>query len=209
MLKLVITRPSYETTTKYLFAWNQKVIKTAKIKSVETTDLSKQYATKRNLTDALFQSKPDLVFLNGHGAPDMIAGQDNEILIKAGINEDILKGKHVHALSCETGKILGPAAVSIGAKSYIGYKEPFVFIASKGKAAKPLSDKRASLFLDPAIEVSLSLLNGDSPTASYKNSQKATLKTIRALAASGKKDSFLLRYLFWNLKHQVCLLQTK
>lgn len=209
MLKLVITRPSYETTTKYLFAWNQKVIKAAKVKRVEIIDLSKVKATKKNLTESLIRSKTNLVLLNGHGAPDKIAGQNNEILIQAKINEDILKDKHVHALSCETGKILGPSAISAGAKSYIGYKEPFVFIATKGKTGKPISDKRASLFLNPAIEVSLSLINGNSPTVSYKNSQKLILKTIQSVASSGKKEAYLLRYLFWNYKHQVCLLKEK
>lgn len=205
MLKLVITRPAYEMTTKYLYAWNEKVVQKALSKKVEVFDLPGKRATKINLTNTLSNFQPDLVFLNGHGASDLITGHKNEILIKSGINEGLLKNKHIHALSCETGKILAPSAISAGAKSYIGYDESFVFIATKGKENNPLEDERTAYFLDPAILVSLSLINGDTPKKASENSKNAMRKTVRSLASSGKKDAFLIRYLLWNLKHQVCL----
>lgn len=207
MLKLLLTRPSYETTTNYLFAWNQKIVDTAKIKKLDITDLSKEKATKKKLTEVIMKNKPDLVLLNGHGAPDLITGQNNEILIKTGVNENILKGTDVYAFSCETGKILGPASIASGAKSYIGYDEPFVFITTKGKERKPLEDKRAAYFLNPAIEVSLTLMNGETPMKASKKSKNAIMKTVRNLISSGKKEAYLVRYLLWNLKHQVCLIK--
>lgn len=205
MFKLLLTRPAYETTTKYLFAWNQKVVVAAKVKNITTINLQRKDATKSNLINALSKNNPEYVFLNGHGAPDLITGHNSETLIQAGINEQVLAKRIVYALSCETGKILGPAAVEKGAKSYIGYDEPFVFVTTKGKETKPTGDSQAAFFLDPAIQVSLSLLDGDSPKNAHRKSQKAYLKNIQTLASFGKKESYLIRYLVWDMKHQVLI----
>jgi hypothetical protein len=195
MVKIVLIRPSYETTTRYLYIWNQKVVDRTREKEMNIVDLKKKQAARNNLINVLSQNDPDYVFLNGHGAPDFITGQNGEILIQAGVNEGVLAGKHVHALSCDTGKILGPAAIKKGAKSYIGYDEPFVFVT-----------KQAGLFLDPAIAVSLSLLDGATARQACRASQQAFLENIRILSASRqKKNSYLIRYLLWDKNHQVCL----
>lgn len=202
---LLVTRPSYEMTTKYLSAWNESVINFAVQKKWQTIDLHNKDANPTNFARRMKKNKPSLVLLNGHGSYEAITGQDSEVLIEAGVNEKILKGKVVHAFSCETGKILGPAAVAAGAKSYLGYDEPFVFLVDKGGAKNPLADKLAREFMTPALVVSYSLLEGNGAKAAYQKSQREFKKRIKKLASGGSKTTYLIRYLQWDMNHQVCL----
>lgn len=205
MPKVLLTRPAYETTTRYLSAWNQKAINAALRRKWQVTDLKGKSANKINLEKSLAKDNPDLVLLNGHGNYTTITGDKSEVLIEVGVNAKILKDKIVHAFSCETAKTLGPAAVKAGAKAYIGYDEPFVFMATEGFEAAPLKDKRAAIFLDPAILVSLDLLDGKTAGVAHQNSAAAFSTNIQKLISSASKSTSFARYLLWDLKHQKCL----
>ena len=205
MPEVVFTRPDYEPVTHYLFAWSQNLVKFAKSRKWQVTDLAKSRATLTEFTAAVRNNQSELVLLHGHGNYSVITCQDEKILIQAGVNENLLKGTDTYAFSCQTGKELGPAAVKKGAKSYIGYKEDFVYYQTECKEKNPLSDKRAARFLAPALEVSYSLLRGQSPGTAWNNSQKAFKKNIKALISSASKEVYLVRYLAWDLKHQVCI----
>lgn len=108
MASLLITRPLYEGTTHYLFFWSEDVISFARSKSYKILDLKTKKANRKNLESYLKSKQPSLVLFNGHGASDLIAGQNDEVIIKVGENEALLKGAVVYALSCKTGKVLGP-----------------------------------------------------------------------------------------------------
>jgi len=203
--KLLLSRPSYEVTTNYLSSWSEKIINIAKNKKIVVLDLKGNQANKKRLTQTIDQYKPHLVLLNGHGNKEAITGQNDEILIQAGENENILKGKIVYALSCETGKVLGPESIKAGTDVYIGYDEVFIFYYTKGKESQPLRDKRAALFLQPASEVSTSLIEGQSGKEAHEKSKNAFMLNIRKLLSSQAKESYLVRYLLWDMKHQVCL----
>ncbi|OGG03166.1 hypothetical protein A2W14_03655 [Candidatus Gottesmanbacteria bacterium RBG_16_37_8] len=205
MPEVVFTRPDYETVTHYLFVWSQKLISLAKTNKWTVSDLKKTQASLRKFTAVIKKNTPQLVLLHGHGNYSAISCQNEEILLEKGRNEELIKNTDTYAFSCETAKELGPAAVKKGAKSYIGYDEVFVFATTKGKEKDPLKDKRAAKFLEPALEVSTSLLRRLSPRTSFQNSQKAFKKNIDSLISSKSKEVYLVRYLLWNLRHQVCL----
>ena len=140
MPEVVFTRPDYEPVTHYLFAWSQNLVKFAKSRKWQVTDLAKSRATLTEFTAAVRNNQSELVLLHGHGNYSVITCQDEKILIQAGVNENLLKGTDTYAFSCQTGKELGPAAVKKGAKSYIGYKEDFVYYQTEGKEKNPLSE---------------------------------------------------------------------
>lgn len=202
MTTLVITRPNYEKTTYYLFHWNKKVIASAKAKQITVIDLSEEKANKKNLTNALTKKKPELVILNGHGSEDLITGQNDEVLIKANENEDLLKGKVVYALSCKTAKVLGPASIQKGTKAYIGYKEDFTFWF---KSSRPLKDKWACLFLEPSNAIPLGLIKGHSIEEVFLKAKSLYLKNIRNLIATGSTDNFLIPDLVWDMNNLIIL----
>lgn len=205
MPKVILTRPDYEPVTHYLFAWSQKLITLAKNKKWTVTDLKKSQASPKKFTSAVKKSYSQLILLHGHGSYSLITGQNGQILLEAGRNENLLKGSDSYAFSCQTAKELGPAAINAGAKSYIGYDEDFIFIQTRGKEKNPLTDKRAAKFMGPALEVSTSFIAGKSPKTAWKNSQKAFRKNIDALLSSESKEVYLLRYLLWDKTHQLCL----
>lgn len=205
MKSLLLTRPLYELTTHYLYYWAKIVVDFAKAKGVTVYDLRDSRANRTELTNYLVKKSPGVVFLNGYGRDDRICGQNDEVLLQAGENEELLRSKIVYALSCQTAKKLGLKAVAKGAVAYLGYDEDFVFFTRKEKESRPLDDDRAELFLEPSNQVVIALLKGYSPVQAHQKSKKAFAKNIEYLLTGKSPERYLARYLYWNMRHQVCL----
>lgn len=75
------------------------------------------------------------------------------------------------------------------------------------KRGHPLADKTAELFLEPSNQVAISLLKGRTVGEAQQNSKKSFLRNIQKLLTSEStpEDSSALRYLLWDMQHQVCL----
>jgi len=182
------------------------VIELAKRKGIQVLDLQKERANRKELTSIIKKKQPFFIFLNGHGGANFVAGDEDEVLIKAGDNEGLLKSKLVYALSCQSAKGLGPKSVKKGAISYIGYDDDFVFVFDQAKIYRPLEDLTAKLFFDPSNQIVISLLKGHETGDAYKRSQGVFMKNIQSLLTSESSvDSVYLRYLLWDMQHQVCL----
>lgn len=202
----LITRPKYDETTHCLFYWSDKVLKLAKGKGIQVLDLKKGRANRKELTSIIKKKQPLLCFFNGHGGPDFVAGDSDEILVKLGENEEVLESKIVYALSCQSAKKLGIGSVKKGTIVYIGYNEDFVFVFNQGRLSSPIEDMTAKLFLGPSNQLVVSLLKGHSASFAYKKSQASFRKNIQKLLTSESSiDSSYLRYLWWDMRHQVCL----
>ena len=205
MLTLLITRPRYETTTHYLFFWSKKIIETAVAKSFKVIDLKENRANKKELTSIIIKTKPDLVILNGHGDSDLITGQNDEVLIKVGENEELLAGKIVYALSCKTARSLGPKSVAKGTKCYIGYKEDFVFFYNNSYFTRPLLDPWAGLFLEPSNQLAISLIKEHTVQEACEKIKDIYLKNIQELIVNKSSDNFLIPSLLWNMQYLTCI----
>lgn len=205
---LLITRPNYEITTRYLYVWNKKVIKEAIERGINVLDLEKEKAVKDEFIGRMRKVNPALVLLNGHGGSDCVTGQNNEVIVKAGDNEEILEGKIVYALACRSALILGPKSVEAGASAFIGYLKDFVFFNDDSKIAHPENDKVAGLFLDPSNRISISLVKGNNVSDARKKSKKLFAENIKKLLNSDNNSqdysSSFIPYLVWNMKHQTC-----
>lgn len=203
---LLVTRPNSDLTTRYISHWAEKIIALAEEKGSDVFDLDKQRANRKEFESVIIKKKPSLVFLNGHGDYDLVAGQDDEELICAGDNEKLLKSKIVYALSCRSGKILGPSSVKSGADAYIGYDEDFIFLYDENKRTRPEQDKTAEMFLEPSNQVMVSLLKNHAPQEAHKNSKQSFSRRIKKLLSSQSTalESSAVRYLIWNMQHQVC-----
>lgn len=201
MVTLLITRPLYELTTHYLFYWNEKIIDLAKRKGYKVLDLHTKRANKKTFTSYVKNRRPKFILLNGHGSSDLVTGQDNEVIIKVGDNEELLIDKIVYALSCKTGQILGPKSVQAGAVSYIGYKEDFNFWGNSTYSARLLSDPRAKLFFNPSNQIGISLLKGHTVEYACKKAKSAFLKSIQKLVVTNSSDQFVIPDLLWNMTY--------
>jgi len=204
---ILITRPDSDRTTRYISFWASKTKELAKGKGDKVLDLNGNKAKRATLESYVKKCQPSFLFLNGHGGDDCIAGQDNEILVKAGMNEKIFQSKIIYSLSCRSAKVLGRKSIEAGAMSYIGYEEDFIFLYDDQHRTKIAEDKTAELFLEPAIQVANSLIKENSAGESHKKSKQAFAHNIRKLLSSQATilEGHAVRYLVWNLQNQICL----
>lgn len=206
-MKLIITRPQHDVTTKYISSWAEEIINFAKKKGVEVIDLIRDKANKKELESRIKKLLPNLIFFNGHGSEDSITGHDNEVLIKAEENHDLLEGKITYALSCDSGKVLGPKVTSNKTAAYIGYADEFIFVCDKRYLTKPLEDPLARPFMESSNQVMISLLKEHTVKEASERS-RAVFKEhyIKLSSSNADQDSLqAAQFLRWNMLHQVCL----
>lgn len=202
---LLVTRPQYDSGTHYLFYWATIYMKFARSKGHKVLDLDGKRANRKELIGVIQKTKPRLVCFNGHGNSDCITGNNGEILVKVNDNESLLSGAIVTALACSSGKVLGVACIQKGTLAFIAYKEEFIFNYNNQATSNPLRDTRAELFLEPANEAVRSLLKGYTVKQAYAKSQQFYLQNIQKVLASNSSESYLARYLIWDMRHQVYL----
>lgn len=202
---LLITRPKHDPIVYYLFYWAQKIIDLANKKHIKVLDLSRKRANPKENMSMLKKQCPSLVFFNGHGSDDSIAGHNDQVLVAVGKNEQFLFSKIIYALSCRAGRKLGPKSIKAGAAGYIGYDADFIFFADEDKIREPLKDETAKLFLEPSNQVMICLLKGHDIKYSHEQSKKKFVESAQKVASSESHNSELIPFLFWDMKHQVCL----
>ena len=206
-MSLLITRPDHDPATKYLSVWSEKIIQEAKDKKHTIFDLPGKSASKKELTTRISKLNPTLVVLNGHGDDDLITGQNNEVLVKAGENEELLQKRVTYAVSCRCGKKLGSKVVKTKGTAFIGYDDDFVFSSDRRCLSRPLEDKRAKPFMEASNHVAISLLKGHSAKEASERSKKMFGAESQSLLSSSSDPDALqdARFLWWNMNHQVCL----
>ncbi|MFA5715066.1 MAG: hypothetical protein WC998_04975 [Candidatus Paceibacterota bacterium] len=199
---VLLTRPNHDNTTRYLFYWAQRIAIEAEAKGLQLLDLKEGRANRKEFESIIKSKEPSLILLYGHGGSDKVAGHNDEVLIEVGDNDNILKSKIIHALSCKSAKMLGPASVSSGALAYIGYDEDFVFCCIPEKTSKPLEDKLASLFLNPPELLIKNLLKGNSTGVSVSRAKNLFMDNIqKLLTAENSEYDYAVPYLLWNMNH--------
>jgi len=207
MVKILITQPTSDYTTRYISAWANFVIDLAKKRKIDVVCLKGKRANRKEFQSVVIKTKPRFLFLNGHGNEKVVAGQDNEILVEMSNEKRILKEKIVYALACSSAKILGRKSVKDGADAYLGYDEDFIFFYDEKCRTSPINDLTAKLFLDPSNAIPISLLKGSSVGKAYENSQSMYKKVIIQMldSQSSSEKRTYLKYLIWDMTNQVCL----
>ncbi len=205
--KILVTRPEHDDTTYYLSNWSKKSLQLAQIKGIKVLDLHRERANGSEVAGMLEKQKPRLVVLNGHGSDNVVAGYKDEPLIIGGKNEELLKEKITYAISCRSARELGRKVIKSGGNTYFGYEDDFIFFYDPFMISRPLEDKTAGFFLEPATEIITSLLKGAKAGECSKKSKESFERNMHKLLSSeaSKEDASLARYLWWNMRNQVCL----
>lgn len=184
---ILITNPAHDKATEYLSSWCDGI--RASIVNLPSNtsvyELKGDDVIKEKLTKLVEEKNPHLILFNGHGASKIILGFESNILISCDDNEVLLKDRIIHSLSCDSGKELGPACISLGTKAFIGYKKEFKFV-HLGKITSSLQykDPLADLFLRPAFEISKALLEGNTVKQAHERSQKMYSDNLQLLLTS-------------------------
>ena len=201
-MSLLITRPRYDIPTHYLFHWSAGIIEEAKSARLQVFDLERGKANKRNVESYFKKQQPKLAVFNGHGNDTSITGQDGEVLVSANDNVELLRGSIIFVRACNAGTTLGPAAIKIGAKGFVGYRENFVLLSDNEKVGKPLDDEIASPFLECSNQVALSLIKGHSAKEAHMSSIKVYKRKIDEMLISTFANTHVLPFLYWNMMNQ-------
>ncbi len=204
---IIITRPFYDAATKFLFHWCRLVIDEAKEKHFKILDLKEDKANKTVLESYIKKHNPALVFLNGHGGPNLITGQNHKVLIESGVNDHILSKKIIYARSCNIASFLGPTSIKRGARAFIGYTRKFYFAWANISTSRPLTDSMATLFLNPSNMVMVALIKGQSAQEAYDKSQKIMRENHLHMISSNAsfEENQYAPFLWSNLKSQILL----
>lgn len=204
---MIITRPEYDSTTKYISAWSQAVVQAAVAVGYPCVDLHRNKANRKDFEGRVEKLDPVFVVLQGHGSPECVTGHDNEPLVLLGDNEEVLVGRVTYAVSCDAARKLGQTVSHQVGTAFIGYDDKFVFVQQREKWHKPLEDTRAKPFMEMSRQVPLGLLKGRSAGEAYRASQEMGKTHLRRLLASSSDPDALFdaRHLWWNIKHQICL----
>ncbi len=206
MATLLITRPDYEITTRYLSRWSKYVIDESNIKKLTLIDQADDKA-KRDRFLGTLRKKADsmFVFINGHGNENEIVGQE-EVIISTE-EASALSGKIVYARACDSISGLGQKAITDGATAYIGYDIAFTFYIENDKVSRPLEDETAELFLEPSNYVAICIIKGHPVGEANLRSQYKFLNNIKKIMLEGPSSPYFYTVsdLYANMSHQVCL----
>ncbi|RKY41121.1 MAG: hypothetical protein DRP85_07135 [Candidatus Makaraimicrobium thalassicum] len=113
---------------KYLYLYKHIDKQFRRKNNIQYSDFDRKQATRENVEKYLKKRKPKLIIFNGHGLDDSTAilGHNNEILIEAKKNTDLLKDTTVYARACFSSKVLGREVADKSEKNaYIGYSGRF------------------------------------------------------------------------------------
>ncbi|MDD5163145.1 MAG: hypothetical protein PHD95_02975 [Candidatus ainarchaeum sp.] len=199
-----ITRPEHDDTTFYLSNWSKELIELAKTNGINVLDFDKERATATEVEKILKKKSPRLVMFNGHGNKETVMGHQNAILIKHGVNEELLKNKIVYCRSCSSAAILGKESISKGTTAFLGYTNLFGFSFNPQRSATPLKDEFAKPCLESSNQIIKALLKGHTVLEAYKSSQQATDDWIEKMQRSDAppEASHILLWLVWNKINQ-------
>lgn len=198
---LIITCPEHDDGTAYLTFFSKYVIEKARNESLKIKKVwKKNDLNMRGFSEILKKLKYRLIVLNGHGSPDSILGYKQNVIVKLGKNDSLLKERLVYARSCNAGIKLGRECMENSENGcFIGYNLPFIFYMDSRWSTKPHNDKISRLFLEPSNLVPISIIKGHSAIDSHKNSKKHMLKMMKKLVQGEQKPEtpFYLEAL-WN-----------
>ncbi|MFH0712091.1 MAG: hypothetical protein V1889_03200 [archaeon] len=196
---ILMTLPQWDDVTEYLHAFSQSIINTAKDAGVPINVLERESATRNNFEFELRDNHRLIVF-NGHGSDDIIAGHKNEVIIKNGENENLLKEKITYARSCFSAKGIGVSSMkNSDAGCFIGYTLPFMFYNDITWSSNPLKDSIARIFFTTTNVIPNDIIRGKSCIEANENSKRDMLKAIKkALLRKDNMDSQSIVEALWN-----------
>ncbi len=174
----LITTPHDDDAIAYCNAWSKEIMDVASQKGFPVFELAGAKANKNNLESYLNKQNIRFVMLNGHGTPDLITGYKKEVILQAGKNERLLKGKVAYARSCWSLRVLGESCVTAGAGGFVGYNLPFMFISDPARSATPLKDELAKPCFVTSNMIPISMLKGNTVSETIQKAKSEIQKLI-------------------------------
>src|SRR3989338_2279282 len=196
---LIITLPQCDDATEYLTYYSKLVTKEAEEKWIKIKEIHDYELNLKDFIKIINKLDYNFVVFNGHGTTSSILGHKSNVILKVGVNEELMKDRIIYARSCNAAVSLGVECTKNSNGAFIGYIFPFVFYMNEQWSAKPLNDNIAKLFLEPSNQIPISLIKGNSAKESDINSKKHILKNInKILRTPSEPDTPFIVEGLWN-----------
>lgn len=177
--QFLITRPTHDKHTSYLFSFSKAIVTLAKeMDKIHLNELVGSEANRDNVEQSLSKRGKTLAFLNGHGNINAVFGHDDKSILDKD-NIKMTKGKIVYSLACDSLVNLGKLSILNGAKAYIGYKDEFMWVGDPSRSAAPDKDKNAIPFRRVCHTLIYSLLTGVTASKAIAKTKNEYRKLIR------------------------------
>lgn len=198
---MLVTLPDHDITTYYLSEFGRKATETAKQNGIKVIELKRDKANRKNLESYINSIKIDFIMFNGHGNKTTIAGYNNEPLVIANDNEDLLNSIAVYSISCASASELGEYSIKAGAKCFVGYNDDFIFLYDSNRITKPTGDALAQMFLDHSTLFVQSFSKGNTIKEAYEKARENLLDNFQKAITTDQKD--IATYLWWDYQNFV------
>lgn len=121
-------------------------------------DLVDEACTFETLKEVLNIERVNVAIMGGHGSPTVLTGFQQQVVLKACENDEVMSGLISHFLSCSTGAELGPSMVDKKMIWYIGYATDFQFMVNTNFTVD--KDPYAEPFKDVTVTIIAKILEG-------------------------------------------------
>jgi hypothetical protein len=166
----LILRANYEEATRILSAYMQLVVNEANSRGLNVIDLDGYSATKTNFFDNIQLYDPLLVICAGHGNENGFYSQNDENVLTACTNDQIMSGREGIFNSCSVGVVLGPSMVTKGARWFVGWRADYLFMYDP-ETSDPLQDIYARPFMECIIQPALTRLRTNNLNVIYNETK--------------------------------------
>lgn len=184
MACVLFSRPTHDGQMSYLYHFSKELVDFASLRNHKIINKEGVDANHKVITNIIKKQRPNFIFFNGHGSPDVICGHKNEIIISSKKNPDILSNKITYSLSCASALNLGKIAIDKGAIAFIGYSMDFALGKDPNNEAIPTKDKIAKLFLEPSNFLVTSILKGSTLKHAVEKSKNIIKENVSYLSTT-------------------------
>ncbi len=196
--EILITLSRHDNVTEYLSKFSQQIEDSADECGIKIKKLKDNEAKQKEFEKVIKKLDCRMIVFNGHGSTEEIEGH-KEIIVKLGVNDNLLMERIVYARSCHAASKLGKECTKNTKEGcFIGYDRPFQFYVDVQWVGNPLKDNTARLFLQPSNLVPISIIRGNSTSDANKNSKKNILKNINKVLRDLNAESFKIAEALWN-----------
>ncbi len=197
---VLFSRPNHDVPMAYLNYYSKELVGLVAGYGLKAVDKEGKDANKRIISKVIDRQNPCLIMFNGHGTPEEIWGQDDEVLISTK-NSEILAKTITYALACSSASVLGKLACEKGANAFVGYEDEFALGRDSDSEATPGRDRIAKLFLEPSNLLFSSLMKGNTVKEAIKKAKRKMIENVSFLSTTDEfpEAIYYAPYLFGNL----------
>ena len=158
MGKVLFFRSNGDFAMQYASHWLGVGVEEAVKRGYQVIDLVQEATTFEVLKETIESEDITVAFLGGHGAPGIFTGYEQQIVLKACQNDQIMADMISHFLSCSVGQELLPSIIEKGGVFTIGYQEDFQFMVNTEYPVE--QDPYAEPFKDVTVAIINAILDG-------------------------------------------------